>query len=177
MPENRLLRLTFILNIDTKILSLEQVPATMTRWRFLNHKIVFTNGCFDLIHIGHLEYLMQARALGDKLIVGLNSDNSVKRLKGANRPIKDVQNRQLLLASLQFVDGVVVFEEDTPLDLIRRIMPDILVKGGDWQPEQIVGSDIVLANGGEVLSLPFVEGYSTTKLEEKIKEDKKTEGK
>ena len=139
------------------------------QWKKEGFKIVFTNGCFDLIHIGHVLYLEDAKSLGDKLIVGLNSDTSVSRLKGAHRPIKDEYNRSHILAALASVDAVIVFENDDPLTLIKDISPDILVKGGDWRPDQIVGSDFVLSNGGEVRSLRFVEGYSTTKMEEKIK--------
>lgn len=139
------------------------------QWKKEGFKIVFTNGCFDLIHIGHVLYLEDAKSLGDKLIVGLNSDTSVSRLKGAHRPIKDEYNRSHILAALASVDAVIVFENDDPLTLIKDISPDILVKGGDWRTDQIVGSDFVLSNGGEVRSLRFVEGYSTTKMEEKIK--------
>lgn len=139
------------------------------QWKKEGFKIVFTNGCFDLIHIGHVLYLEDAKSLGDKLIVGLNSDTSVSRLKGAHRPIKDEYSRSHILAALASVDAVIVFENDDPLTLIKDISPDILVKGGDWRPDQIVGSDFVISNGGEVRSLRFVEGYSTTKMEEKIK--------
>lgn len=137
-------------------------------WKAEGNKIVFTNGCFDLIHMGHVLYLEEAKRKGDKLIVGVNSDSSVKKLKGIHRPIKDQINRVHILAALESVDMVLIFEENTPLELIQTILPDAIVKGGDWKPSQIVGSDIVLANGGEVLSLQFVEGYSTTALEQKI---------
>jgi len=120
------------------------------------------------LHYGHIHYLAEARALGDKLIIGLNSSASVKRLKGKHRPINDDLTRLHLLAALECVDAVVIFEEDTPLDLIKIIVPDIIVKGGDWQPKDIVGSDVVLKNGGEVKSLAFVKGYSTTSIEERI---------
>lgn len=132
-------------------------------------QIVFTNGCFDIIHAGHVAYLSQAKALGDILIVGLNSDASVKRLKGDGRPINTQQDRALVLAAFSFVDYVVIFEQNTPLALIKEVEPDILVKGGDWQIHQIVGSDLVLAKGGKVLSLSFVEGLSTTGILDKIK--------
>ena len=123
---------------------------------------VFTNGCFDLLHRGHLEYLKEARDLGDKLIVAVNSDASVKRLKGEKRPINSLEDRMEMLAALEFVDYVTWFEEDTPLKTIEQIKPNILVKGGDWKPDQIVGSDVVLENGGKVLSLTFKDGYSST---------------
>jgi D-glycero-beta-D-manno-heptose 1-phosphate adenylyltransferase len=156
--------------IHDKIKSFDEIKESVKEWKSNSYKIVFTNGCFDLLHYGHIHYLAEARDLGDKLIVGLNSAASVRRLKGINRPINDELTRQHLLAALAFVDAVVVFEEDTPYDLIKLIEPDILVKGGDWQPSQIVGSDIVLAKGGEVKSLPFIEGYSTTNIEKKMKE-------
>jgi D-beta-D-heptose 7-phosphate kinase/D-beta-D-heptose 1-phosphate adenosyltransferase len=138
-------------------------------WRLQGEKIVFTNGCFDLLHIGHVLYLEEAKALGSKLVVGMNSDASVRRLKGKNRPIKDTYDRAHVLAALSSVDMVIVFEEDNPATLIAQIIPDVLVKGGDWQPFQIVGSDTVLTAGGIVRSLSFVEGYSTTQIEQKIR--------
>lgn len=144
------------------------MPATLAQWRAKEQKIVFTNGCFDLLHYGHLHYLAQARDLGDRLVIGLNSAASVSRLKGPHRPINDELTRTHLLAALAVVDAVVVFEEDTPLELIRMVQPDVLVKGGDWRPEQIVGSDVVLEKGGQVFSLPFIQGYSTTNIEQKI---------
>ncbi len=156
-------------DIESKIQTPEQLAATLATWRMAGEKIVFTNGCFDLLHYGHLHYLAQARDLGDRLVVGLNSAGSVRRLKGPSRPINDELTRTHLLAALDVVDAVVVFEDDTPLDLIRLIQPDLLVKGGDWQPEQIVGSADVLARGGQVRSLPFVTGYSTTNIEQKIR--------
>ena len=125
-------------------------------------KIVFTNGCFDILHVGHVTYLAQARQLGDLLVVGLNSDASVRRLKGASRPINSEQSRALVLAALEVVDYVVVFEEDTPYNLIAKVLPDVLVKGGDYQIERIVGADLVQQHGGLVTTLPFVEGFSTT---------------
>ncbi len=133
-----------------------------------NKKVVFTNGCFDIIHAGHVQYLQQAKELGDILIVGLNSDDSVKRLKGSSRPINNQQDRKIVLEALRSVDYVLIFEEDTPYNLINQIKPDVLVKGGDWKVEQIVGSDIVLENGGEVKSLLFIDGASTTSIIEKI---------
>ncbi|MDY0325549.1 MAG: D-glycero-beta-D-manno-heptose 1-phosphate adenylyltransferase [Candidatus Cloacimonadaceae bacterium] len=132
-------------------------------------QIVFTNGCFDIIHAGHVAYLSQAKALGDILIVGLNSDASVKRLKGDGRPINTQQDRALVLAAFSFVDYVVIFEQNTPLALIKEVEPDILVKGGDWPISKIVGSDFVMERGGRVLSLNFVEGLSTTGILERLK--------
>lgn len=154
--------------IKNKILSWEAISERSKQWKQEGKKVVFTNGCFDILHYGHLHYLAQARDLGDILIVGANSAASITRLKGANRPIQDELTRYHMLASLVFVDVVTVFAGDTPLELIKAIRPDVLVKGGDWKPEQIVGSDIVLADGGEVKSLPFVKGFSTTNIEEKI---------
>lgn len=148
--------------------SLYALPL-IEEWRQQGETIVFTNGCFDLLHIGHVLYLEEAKALGSKLIVGINSDASVKRLKGTNRPIKDVYDRAHVLAALASVDMVIIFEEDDPGQLIVQIIPDVLVKGGDWKPEQIVGSDTVLAAGGCVRSLSFIEGYSTTQIEQKIR--------
>ena len=126
--------------------------------------LVFTNGCFDILHVGHVEYLQQARQLGSSLFVGINSDASVRRLKGDKRPIQNQKNRAKLLASLECVDYVAVFEEDTPMELIKTVSPKILVKGGDWSVDQIVGSDYVLSKGGEVQSLKFIEGQSTTDI-------------
>ena len=134
----------------------------------LGKKIVFTNGCFDIIHKGHIAYLNQAKELADLLIVGLNSDASVKRLKGEKRPINSEMDRKFVLENLRAVDKVCIFEEDTPLQLIKKVSPDFLVKGGDWRTDQIVGSDFVLQNGGQVLSLKFIDGYSTTSTIEKI---------
>ena len=129
-----------------------------------NKKIVFTNGCFDILHLGHVEYLNEARALGDVLIIGLNSDESVRRLKGPDRPINIEQDRKSMLLNLRAVDCVQIFNNETPLEIIKLISPDVLVKGGDWKVDQIVGSDVVLAKGGKVLSLMFKDGYSTSNL-------------
>jgi rfaE bifunctional protein nucleotidyltransferase chain/domain len=133
-----------------------------------NKKVVFTNGCFDILHRGHVAYLNEAKAQGDVLIVGLNSDASVKRLKGESRPINSELDRKFVIENLKAIDHVEIFTEDTPLNLIKKIMPGILVKGGDWKPEQIVGSTEVLAAGGEVKSLNFVDGFSTTSTISKI---------
>ena len=132
-------------------------------------KIVFTNGCFDIVHVGHLHLLNEAKKLGDKLIVGLNSDSSVKRLKGAGRPVNNEVDRKFFLENLKSVDQVEIFSEDTPLELIKKINPNILVKGGDWPIEKIVGSEYVISNGGKAMSLVFKEGHSTTKIIEKLK--------
>ncbi len=132
-------------------------------------KIVFTNGCFDLLHVGHVRYLNQAKSCGDILVLGLNSDASVKVLKGPSRPIQGENDRAEILSNLNAIDFVVIFNEETPLELIKKVKPDVLVKGGDWKPEQIVGSDVVLAYGGKVESLQFVEGKSTTNLIAKSK--------
>lgn len=131
-------------------------------------KIVFTNGCFDILHRGHVTYLTEARKLGDLLVVGLNSDASVKRLKGPERPINNELDRQYVLSQLKAVDCVEIFQEDTPLNLILKVRPKVLVKGGDWKLDQIVGAKEVIAYGGEVFSLSFVDGYSTTSLIHKI---------
>lgn len=156
--------------ISHKIKTAQALTEIVAEWRNAGDTIVFTNGCFDLLHYGHIHYLEAARMLGDRLVVGLNSAASVRRLKGPRRPINDELTRTHLLAALQCVDVVTVFEEDTPLHLIEQVLPDILVKGGDWQPEHIVGSAIVLARGGQVRSLPFAEGYSTTNIEQRILE-------
>ncbi len=144
----------------SKITDWSHIPAI----RQVEGKLVFTNGCFDILHAGHVLYLEQAKALGDILIVGLNSDASVKRLKGESRPVNSQQNRSIVLAALAAVDYVIVFDEETPYELIKAIQPDVLVKGGDWSEDSIVGADIVKAKGGEVISLPFWEGLSTTNI-------------
>ncbi len=141
----------------------------MGRWQALGLEVVFTNGCFDLLHLGHLSYLEAARRLGDRLVVGLNSSESVRRLKGPERPINDDATRSAMLAALAFVDLVVLFEDDTPAALIEALRPDVLVKGGDYRPEDIVGAETVLSLGGKVAVLPFVEGYSTTATLEKFR--------
>ncbi len=137
-------------------------------WKEEGLKIVFTNGCFDLLHLGHISYLKEARSLGDKLIVAINSDASVSKLKGSHRPINDEATRMGILSSFYFIDAVITFSEDTPIDLIKALLPDVLVKGGDWSIDQIVGSNEVIEAGGMVKSLKFIEGYSTTNIENKI---------
>ena len=140
----------------------------ITEWKARGLKLVFTNGCFDIIHAGHVRYLSEAKKLGDKLIIGLNSDGSVRRLKGDKRPVNEQYARAEVLAFMGDVDMVVIFDEDTPYELIKLIVPFALVKGGDWKPDEIIGSDIVLSNKGIVRSLSFIEGFSTTKVIEKL---------
>lgn len=154
---------------DSKILNEPAVLELVSKWRKEGLKLVFTNGCFDILHEGHVRYLNEASNLGDRLIVGLNADASVRRLKGPHRPINPQHSRAYVLAGLECVSAVIVFEEDTPLQLIQLIVPDVLVKGGDWEVNQIVGSDFVIQQGGQVFSLPFYNGFSTTSIEEKIK--------
>jgi len=156
-------------SIHAKIIVPENLEKLLKIWRLQSRNIVFTNGCFDLLHLGHLTYLADAKALGDKLIIGLNADASVSRLKGDYRPINDGYSRAMMLASMQFVDAVILFEEDTPLNLITQISPEILVKGGDYELNQIVGHDVVLKQGGQVKIIPFLEGYSSTKIIARIK--------
>ncbi len=139
-------------------------------WNFKKDKVVFTNGCFDILHRGHVEYLAKAANLGDVLVVGLNSDDSVSRLKGAGRPVLDEESRAMALAAMGFVDLVVIFEEDTPYELIKKVQPDVLVKGADYKEEDIVGYDIVKAKGGEIVTIDFVQGYSTSSIINKVLE-------
>ncbi|MBI3139325.1 MAG: D-glycero-beta-D-manno-heptose 1-phosphate adenylyltransferase [Sphingobacteriales bacterium] len=155
--------------IPQKILTREQAAQRAAQWRALGKKIAFTNGVFDILHPGHIFSLSEAAKEGDYLVVGLNADTSVKRLKGESRPVNSQDGRALLLATLLMVDAVVLFEEDTPLDLIKAIMPDVLVKGGDYTVEQIAGAKEVIANGGRVVINPILEGYSTTALIAKMK--------
>jgi len=156
-------------DVKNKIVSLSEGEKTIENWKHDGNKIVFTNGCFDLIHLGHVDYLEKASNKGTKLVVGLNTDTSVTRLKGKNRPIMDENSRARILASMEFVDLVILFAEDTPYDLISLLKPDILIKGSDYLTENIVGSDIVLKNGGEVLTIDMVKGYSTSNVINKIK--------
>jgi D-glycero-beta-D-manno-heptose 1-phosphate adenylyltransferase len=147
-----------------KVLTRSELQRRLQKVRRAGKRIVFTNGCFDLIHPGHVRYLRAAKRLGDVLVIALNSDSSVRRLKGAGRPLVPQRDRCEVVAALEMVDYVTVFAEDTPYRLIKALAPDVLVKGGDWKPDQIVGADIVRARGGTVRSLPFAKGYSTTKL-------------
>lgn len=152
-----------------KIRTLPEARQIVERWKAAGETVVFTNGCFDLLHLGHVDYLEKARALGDRLVVGLNTDDSVSRFKGPSRPIQDQQSRARVLAALQFVDLLVFFNEDTPLNLISELIPSVLVKGSDYLAENIVGADVVKKAGGEVKTIDFVPGYSTSRIVEKIK--------
>ncbi len=156
--------------IYDKILDEISLEERLNLWRGEGKTIVFTNGCFDILHRGHVEYLSKAADLGDKLIIGLNTDDSVKRLKGPSRPVNDEKARAVLLSALEFVDAVVLFKEDTPYNLIRRVQPDVLVKGKDYKAEDIVGYDIVISRGGRVETIELVDGFSTTKTIEKMRD-------
>ncbi len=151
-----------------KIFDASSLSKALSNWRQEGKKIVFTNGCFDILHRGHVDYLAKAADLGDILIVGLNTDISVSKLKGSHRPIQDEQSRLQIMASLGFVDGVILFSEPTPLELIRLVQPDVLVKGSDYQIENIVGYDIVMSKGGKIQTIDFLDGFSTSAIEKKI---------
>ena len=155
--------------IPTRICTLNEAKHTIGQWRVTGKTIAFTNGVFDILHRGHIFSLSQTAAEADYLIVGLNSDASTKRLKGDSRPVNDEQSRALIMASLLMVDMVVIFEEDTPLELIKALKPDVIVKGGDYTIEQIVGAEEVIAYGGKVVINPIVQGFSTTGLIDKIR--------
>ena len=155
--------------LKNKIYYAEQLETRLSTWRNNGEKIVFTNGCFDLLHLGHIDYLAKAADLGNKLIVGLNSDQSISKIKGLSRPITKQESRAGILAALFFVDAVILFDEQTPVNLITFIKPDVLVKGADYTVNQIVGADIVLQNGGEVKTISYLPGYSTTAIEAKIR--------
>lgn len=159
-----------MIKTEEKILPLNLLLEKVGKWKDAGEEIVFTNGCFDIVHLGHIDYLQKARNLGNKMIVGVNSDDSVKSLKGSARPIVNEYARQRMMASFEFVDAVVLFNEDTPLQLIQNILPDILVKGNDYNIENIVGADIVVQNGGRVETISLVEGYSTTNIIKLIKD-------
>jgi len=153
-----------------KIKNLPELKKEIEALKAQGQRIVFTNGCFDLLHPGHIRYLYAARQMGDYLVVALNTDRSVKIIKGANRPIQSQDERTELLAALSFVDAVVLFDEDNPLMVIQQLVPNVLVKGGDWTEDRIIGADVVKKAGGVVKSLPFVSGYSTSALIEKIRD-------
>ena len=154
--------------INDKIISLEALKLRVENWKSSSEKIVFTNGCFDILHRGHIDVLAKTADLGDKLIIGLNSDSSIRKLKEDNRPIVDEKSRALLLAAFSFVDAIVLFSEQTPINLITDIRPDILAKGGDYKIEEIVGYEVVQQNGGEVITIPLIEGFSSTNIIDKI---------
>ncbi|MFW5657898.1 MAG: D-glycero-beta-D-manno-heptose 1-phosphate adenylyltransferase [Bacteroidota bacterium] len=161
-------------NLDVilkKIKSYNDIESELARWRFLSRKIVFTNGCFDVLHRGHVEYLAKAAELGDVLCIGLNSDSSVKKLKGLARPLNDQLSRAIVLAALSFVTCVISFDEETPINLINIVQPDVLVKGGDYVPEKIVGYDVVKKKGGKVITIPLVKGFSTTSIINKLQDE------
>ena len=152
-----------------KIVSQEEAKKQVANWKDAGDEVVFTNGCFDIVHLGHIDYLQKARNLGGKLVLGLNSDDSVRKLKGEERPINIEVARARMLASMEFIDLVVVFGEDTPLELITSLLPDILVKGKEYDISNIVGADVVMEHGGKVETIEFVDGFSTTNIINKIK--------
>lgn len=154
--------------MKSKIFTWPEMKRRSAMWHLLGKKIVFTNGCFDILHLGHIEYLAKAADLGDFMIIGLNSDESVRKLKGDHRPFNNENARAMVLASLIFTGAVVIFNEETPYEMIKMIQPDILVKGSEYQIEEIAGHDIVLSNGGKVITIEMTPGYSTTSLIEKI---------
>ncbi len=150
--------------LQSKIINKEQLLPLLNICRFKNQKIVFSNGCFDILHRGHVEYLSKAASLGDIMVIGLNTDSSIKKLKGEDRPVQDEVSRAEIMASLFFVDYVVYFEQETPLELITYLQPDILVKGKDYKEDEVVGADVVRAKGGKVITIDLVEGYSTSSI-------------
>jgi rfaE bifunctional protein nucleotidyltransferase chain/domain len=153
-----------------KVKGLRSIKREIDGLKAQGKRIVFTNGCFDILHPGHTRYLWEARRLGDYLLVAVNSDRSVKAIKGQGRPVVTVEERTEVLAALGFVDGIVIFDEDTPLKIIQELLPDVLVKGGDWTEDKIIGADVVKGAGGEVKRIPFVSGYSTSGIIRKIRE-------
>ena len=157
--------------INNKIFDLQLLMKKIEKWRSENKKIVFTNGCFDLIHLGHIEILARSSDFGDKLIIGVNSDLSIKKLKGENRPIIEESSRIRQLSALEFVDAVVLFDEETPIKLIETIKPDVITKGGDYTAKNVVGNEIVSQKNGDVVIIPLTQGYSTTSILNKIKND------
>ncbi|RQO32084.1 D-glycero-beta-D-manno-heptose 1-phosphate adenylyltransferase [Taibaiella sp. KBW10] len=156
--------------ISHKITDITNLERICSGWRLISQNIVFTNGCFDIIHQGHINSLAQAASLGNRLVVGINADASVTRLKGPQRPINDAYSRALVLAAMQFVDAVCIFDEDTPLKLIEAVRPHVLAKGGDYTPETVVGNDFVQSIGGQTVILPLVPNFSTTSIIEKSKQ-------
>ena len=160
--------MTSLKNIKNKIFSIAELKKEVQKWKKNNDKIVFTNGCFDILHLGHIELLAKAADLGNKLIIAINSDASIKILKGEKRPILDEKSRSIIIASLEKVNAVIIFKESTPLDVIKKINPDIIVKGGDYIKEDVIGKNYIEKYGGEVIIFPLSEGFSTTSILEKI---------
>jgi len=163
--------MTSLKNIKNKIFSIAELKKEVQKWKKNNDKIVFTNGCFDILHLGHIELLAKAADLGNKLIIAVNSDASIKFLKGEKRPILDEKSRSIIIASLEKVNAVIIFKESTPLDVIKKINPDIIVKGGDYIKEDVIGKNYIEKYGGEVIIFPLSEGFSTTSILEKIYND------
>ena len=161
--------MSYLNKTNSKIFLLDDLKNQVNAWKQAGEEVVFTNGCFDIIHRGHIEVLAQTADLGDRLIIGLNSDSSIQKIKGKYRPIIDEQARAILLAALSFVDAVILFSEETPINLISTLTPDVLAKGGDYEIETIVGHEIVQNNGGKVILVPFINGFSSTAIIEKIK--------
>ena len=157
--------------LKTKIFHIEDLSQIIKEWRLDGNKIVFTNGCFDLIHLGHLEILARSADLGDRLIVGINSDKSIKRIKGKSRPIIKEDSRAKQLAAIEFIDAVILFNEDTPHNLISSINPDIITKGGDYKKNDVIGNELMNKKSGEVVIIPLTQGFSTTSILEKIKNE------
>jgi len=156
--------------IRQKLFLKESLVSQIKEWKATGDKIIFTNGCFDIIHPGHIDYLAKAASLGNKLIIGVNTDKSVQKLKGPHRPIQNQDSRTFILAALEFTSAIVLFDEDTPAELIAALKPDILVKGADYSIDQIAGAETVMASGGSVVLLPYLKGFSTSGIEKKIKE-------
>ena len=161
--------MSYLKKINNKILAAKKLTKKVDTWKKSGEKIVFTNGCFDIIHRGHIEVLARTADLGDKLIIGLNSDISIQKLKGEGRPIIQEDSRAILLAALDFVDAIILFSEETPINLIKVLKPNILAKGGDYEINTIVGHEIIQENGGEVIVVPFIDGFSSTNIINKIK--------
>lgn len=159
-------------NIKSKIVSATRLQRLVAGWKVKSYTIVFTNGVFDLIHQGHIASIALAAQEGNKLVVGINSDASVKRLKGDSRPVNDAMSRALVLASMQYVDAVCIFDEDTPQELIRAVKPDVIAKGGDYTPETVVGNDFIRDSGGKTVIIPLVEGFSTTATISQLRKSK-----
>ncbi len=160
--------MNFHQKIKSKILTDSQLDTLISTWKKTDEQIVFTNGCFDIIHQGHIDYLSKARDLGTKLIIGINTDRSVSAIKGEHRPIQDEYSRMMILAAMEFVDAVILFDDNTPINLIERVIPNVLVKGSDYKAQDIVGYNTVTKNGGKVETIDFLEGFSTSAIEKKI---------